>query len=187
MKIEDSGLTPMRDDARMENADDPRWTNDPRRVLVAEDDSTIRCVIATLLLRRGFAVSAVVDGEQAWEALRRQPFDALVTDNQMPGLTGLKLIERIRAAGLKLPVIVVSGSFSAEEARNHPELHIDQVFPKPFNPSELVKAVQLALFPGGDFAAGDARVRRGQFNKAAQLSTRKTKPHDHYEQSDSLK
>jgi CheY-like chemotaxis protein len=163
----------MRDDARMENADDPRWMNDSRRVMVAEDDSIIRYVIATLLLGRGFAVTAVDDGEQAWEALRRQPFDALVTDNQMPGLTGLKLIEQIRAAGLKLPVIVVSGSFSAEEARNHPELHIDQVFSKPFNPSELVKAVQLALFSGGDFAAGDARVRKA--NSTRQLNCQRAK------------
>ena len=116
-----------------------------RRILVADDDALIRQLISSALSRNGFEVNAVSDGEQVWEALCHEHYDLLVTDNEMPRLTGTKLIERIRDAGMSLPVIVASGTFSMEWARNNPQLQIAAVIPKPFGLLELLDAVRNVL------------------------------------------
>ena len=116
-----------------------------RRILIAEDDDLIRWIISNTLSEDGYTVNAAADGEEAWEALHHDAYDLLVTDNDMPRLTGLKLIERIRKAGMALPVIVASGTFSAESVRDYPELQIAAVIPKPFHKLEFLDSVRKVL------------------------------------------
>ena len=87
-----------------------------RRILVADDDEGIRRLISAVLARAGFDVNTASDGQQAWEALLHEPYDLLVTDNEMPRLAGVELIARIRDAGMSLPVIVASGTFYRGES-----------------------------------------------------------------------
>ena len=115
------------------------------RILIAEDDDLIRQIISDLLVGDGYVVNAVADGEEAWEALRHDDYDLLVTDNSMPRLTGIKLIERIRQAGMSLPVMVASSSFFAWNLREYPHLQIAAVIPKPFDRSEFLDAVRNIL------------------------------------------
>jgi CheY-like chemotaxis protein len=126
----------------------------PRRILVAEDE-LLRQLISSVLVDDGFAVDTAADGQEAWEALRDGHYDLLVTDNEMPRLAGLELIERIRKEGLNLPVIVASGSCSAERTRNDPQLRVAAVLSKPFDLFELVRAVRLALQALGRGASAD--------------------------------
>ena len=116
-----------------------------RRILIAEDDNMIRQIISDFLVNEGYVVNAVADGEQAWEALRRDDYDLLVTDNSMPRLTGIKLIERIRKEGMSLPVIVASSSFFAWNLREYPHLQIAAVLPKPFGELEFLDTVRNVL------------------------------------------
>jgi len=115
------------------------------RILVAEDDPTICRLIAGVLENDGFLVNMTYDGEQAWETLNLNRYDLLITDNEMPHLTGLELIERIRKAGMSLPIIVSSGSFSVESVRNFAQLQISAIIPKPFRLSEFPDTVRDAL------------------------------------------
>jgi len=115
------------------------------RILVADDDEGIRLIISAVLAHAGFEVSAASDGQQAWEALLDGHYDLLVTDNEMPGLPGIKLIERIREEGMSLPVIVVSGTFPLDRMRNDPQLQIAAVLPKPFGTGELLNTVRHVL------------------------------------------
>jgi CheY-like chemotaxis protein len=117
----------------------------PRRILVADDDEVIRYLISTILDDADFNVDAASDGQQAWESLLHEHYDLLVTDNQMPRLAGIDLIERIRDAGRSLPVIVASGTFPVEQVRNDPQLQIAAVLPKPFCTSELLNTVRHVL------------------------------------------
>jgi CheY-like chemotaxis protein len=116
-----------------------------RRILIAEDDDIVRWIISNTLADEGYTVEVAADGEEAWEALRQDAYDLLVTDNDMPRLTGLKLIERIRKAGMVLPVIVASGTFSAESVRDYPQLQIAAVIPKPSRKLEFLDAVRNVL------------------------------------------
>jgi DNA-binding NtrC family response regulator len=116
-----------------------------RRILVADDDEFIRQLVSTALADDGFAVSSAADGEEAWEALHREHYDLLVTDNEMPRLAGINLIERIRKAGMSLPVIIASGTFPVERVRGNPQLQIAGALTKPFGIPQLLDSVHHVL------------------------------------------
>jgi DNA-binding response OmpR family regulator len=115
------------------------------RVLVAEDEPTIRRVAVRLLASSGYEAEGAEDGEAAWTALNRAPFDLLITDHCMPRLTGVELLKRLRTARMELPVIMVSGCMPTEELGRHPWLRVDDRLLKPYSASELLRRVAAAL------------------------------------------
>ncbi len=117
----------------------------PPRILVAEDDEGMRFFLSTVLAHAGFKVKTVCDGQQAWEGLHQGYYDLLVTDNQMPRLAGIDLIQRMRASGISLPVIMASGTFPADGGQELPQLRIAAVLTKPFDSGSLLDAVRGAL------------------------------------------
>jgi CheY-like chemotaxis protein len=127
------------------------------RILVADDDEGMRCLSSNVLSDTGFDVHVACDGEQAWDALCHGHFDLLITDNDMPRLTGMKLIERIRETGMQLPVIIASGSVLTASAHESPQLQIAAVLSKPFSIAELINAARFALF---SFDRNDGRAER---------------------------
>lgn len=80
------------------------------RVLIAEDQAMLRGALAALLGLEGDieVTAAVADGEAAWRELQRDPPDILLTDIEMPGLTGLELAQRIRRHELPVKVVIVT-------------------------------------------------------------------------------
>ena len=142
------------------NSSEPPVPGRPGRILVADDDEAVRCLISIALADAGFNVNAVSDGQEAWEALLHKHYDLLVTDNEMPRLPGIKLIERIREQGMSLPVIIASGTFPVERVRNDPQLQIAATLPKPFRISELLDTVKNVLAsPRGDTTKHNASAR----------------------------
>jgi two-component system sensor histidine kinase and response regulator WspE len=95
------GVTPARQAAR---------ESDRRRVLVVDDSITVREVERQLLTRQGYDVSVAVDGKDGFNMLRSGSFDLLVTDVDMPRMTGIELIRAVRreASLAQLPIIIVS-------------------------------------------------------------------------------
>jgi CheY-like chemotaxis protein len=85
------------------------------RILLVEDDATLRETLSVGLQRSAYDVSSAGDGEEGWDALCAVPFDALITDNEMPRLTGLDLLRRMRARPLGIPVILTSGNLPWDE------------------------------------------------------------------------
>ncbi|MDX2166674.1 MAG: response regulator [Deltaproteobacteria bacterium] len=81
-----------------------------RRVLVVEDSLTVREMERRVLERAGYAVDLAIDGMEGWNALRRGDYDLVLTDIDMPRLTGLELVRRLRADPRlrALPVVIVS-------------------------------------------------------------------------------
>jgi len=121
--------------------------NPSPRVLVVDDDLHVRELIETYLLRAAFRVDTVADGAAAWDALNVDSYRLLITDHQMPKLTGLQLIKKLRSENMTLPVILVSGTIPHEEIKRHPELAIVATLPKPFSATELLDTVQKVLNP----------------------------------------
>jgi two-component system, chemotaxis family, chemotaxis protein CheY len=113
-----------------------------KRVLVLDDDADMLSVYASTLARAGYTADAAGDGEHGWEALCAVEYDLLLTDNDMPRLTGVELIARLRRAGMTLPVIIATGSIVLPEGGDGERLGLASVLHKPFTPDELVGAVQ---------------------------------------------
>lgn len=123
---------------------------EPVRLLVAEDDPCVSRLIYMVLTGAGFEVGTVSDGEAAWNALHHEHFDLLVTDNEMPRLSGLNLIGRMRREGMSLPVIMTSGSFLMDTVPDAADLQISALLPKPFDPMQLLSTVRHALPPSDE-------------------------------------
>ena len=118
------------------------------RVLVVEDDPTIREVVVRYLEREGLEVEAVGDGRDALEAAARQWPDLVVLDLMLPGIDGLEVCRRLRARG-PVPVIMLTARGDEEDRVLGLELGADDYVVKPFSPRELTARVRAVLRRAG--------------------------------------
>jgi DNA-binding response OmpR family regulator len=81
------------------------------------------------------------DGEGAWERLRSEVFDLLITDHMMPRLTGLNLIKRLRDANMTVPSILISGNPPTDESDLLLLIQPGRFLQKPFNLASLLDVV----------------------------------------------
>jgi DNA-binding response OmpR family regulator len=123
----------------------PRHTNPSSRILVVEDDVGIRSLNTQALLHSGYAVDAAEDGAAAWQALNSDSYDLIITDHNMPKLTGVELLKKLRAARMALPVILVSAAMPTEELDRHPWLQIEATLLKPYTIAQLLGTVKHVL------------------------------------------
>jgi len=123
--------------------------NPSQRILVVEDDAAIRQLNAQVLVRSGYRVDAAEDGAAGWEALHAKNFNLLITDHDMPKLSGLELVKKVRSARMTLPVILATGALPEEELERHPWLQLAATLLKPFSPDQLLETVQEVLRAAG--------------------------------------
>jgi len=116
------------------------------RIMVVEDDVLIRSVSTKALAREGYQVDFAENGVRAWKALHLNRYDLLITDNNMPKMTGLQLVRKLRAAGIELPVVLASGSQLEDAVLKDAMLNFAAVIPKPFTLDELIATVKKVLF-----------------------------------------
>ncbi len=117
----------------------------PQRILVAEDDDDSRALIKRYLEGKGYAVTAVADGDHALAALAGEGVDLAVLDHMMPGRTGLEVLAAVRAAGNAVPIIMATAVTSPEQIVQALEQGADDYVTKPFSPSVLAARVALRL------------------------------------------
>lgn len=118
-----------------------------RRILVVDDDPDLRSLLALLLLGAGYRVTCAEDGEAGWDALCASSYDGVITDQEMPRLTGLELLRRIRAGPLRLPVILISGAIPWHDADLARLLPQGLALEKPFALTELLTRVSDTFGP----------------------------------------
>jgi len=116
-----------------------------RRILLVDDDEDTRYLEGIMLSSAGYTVDTAADGEEAWKMLLSFPYDLLLSDHNMPRLCGLDLVERIRAAGMSLPIIINSGRLDLGEASNHHHLDLAMILHKQFGFAEVLDAVKRIL------------------------------------------
>ena len=121
-------------------------TDDPRGlVLVVEDDRAIADLVRLYLRREGFGVQVETDGAAALEAVGRLHPAAVVLDIGLPGLDGIEVCRRMRAAGDWTPVLFVTARDDEVDRIVGLELGADDYVTKPFSPRELVARVRTVL------------------------------------------
>ena len=108
-------------------------------VLVADDSSFIRALIVDTLRDLGVTdIKQAADGREALTVFRRQEFDLIVIDWQMPRMSGLEVVEAIRAAGHQMPILMVTATGTAREnVIDAVRMGVSDYLLKPFNPATL--------------------------------------------------
>jgi DNA-binding response OmpR family regulator len=123
----------------------PYETNPPRRILVAEDNRAIRQLNRRILTDSGYEVDAAENGEVAWDSLQLNSYDLLITDNDMPKLSGVDLLQKLFAASMALPVIMLTGRMPTKELKQQPWLEIEAMLLKPCAIDEFLATVRNVL------------------------------------------
>lgn len=113
------------------------------RLLVVDDDPSIRLVLAKALTRFGYEVSLAESGPHALAQLDDQPgIDAVLSDVDMAPMTGPQLVERIHERHPGMPILYVTGSAGAADLRHDPSIAL---IPKPINLTQLKNAVEAMI------------------------------------------
>lgn len=114
-------------------------------VLVADDDNSLVEIISQILTFAGYDVVVATDGEQAWQAYLERGCDLLLTDQDMPRLSGLELVDRIRSHGGSVPIVLTSGRVACEDIPDILRDQIDAVIAKPLTIDLLLETIRGAL------------------------------------------
>ncbi|QEG38575.1 response regulator [Roseimaritima ulvae] len=117
-------------------------------ILIAEDNPGLARVLSYKLRASGFQTSVANDGTAAWQQFQDCQPDAVLSDHEMPGMTGVELCEQIRRSTTHagVPFILVTGRQLELQATGIVEqLDIQALFAKPFSPKDIVRTLQQCL------------------------------------------
>lgn len=121
------------------------------RILVVDDDPDIHALLASSMADTGWILDAAYDGTEALERLQPGAYNLVITDIGMPGLDGLKLLEKIQQRSPSTPVLVMTAQNTPENVVRAIRERAFSFFSKPFSPDAVVNMVQDALVvPIGD-------------------------------------
>lgn len=115
------------------------------RILVVEDDVDLRRITSGILVEAGYEVESAEDGEIAWQMIQRNDYALVITDNNMPRLTGIELLRLLHSERIAIPVILLTGQLPTDEMRRSPDLKIEAVIIKPYTEMGLLTVVTNVL------------------------------------------
>ncbi len=112
------------------------------RILIVEDDAALASGIARILEGEGHAVDVMAKGEQAVLGARQERFDMMILDVGLPGIDGFEVLRRLRAAGDRTPVLVLTARDALDDRIHGLDLGADDYMAKPFAMPELAARVR---------------------------------------------
>ena len=113
------------------------------RILLADDEPSIRRLYQQMLEGNGYDIVAAIDGKEALERVTNESFDLMILDLNMPILDGFEVMTKMKEAGKKTPVIVMTGHFPEEVVEDRLEgLSVVEVLRKPVMITTLLNAVK---------------------------------------------
>lgn len=116
-----------------------------RRILIVEDDRTLRQALTFNLEREGYEVRSAVDGQQALDWARNDRFDLLLLDVMLPGMSGIEVLRVLRSEGLATPVIILSAKGDEIDRVVGLKVGADDYVAKPFSRPELLARIEAVL------------------------------------------
>ena len=115
------------------------------RILVVDDESSMRLGLTEVLERAGFAVTAVDSGPAALDALGAQPHALVLSDMRMPGMTGAQLLANVQERHPGLPMVMMTAYGTVEDAVSAMKTGAREFLTKPFSPQEVLHVVRALL------------------------------------------
>src|SRR5476651_800558 len=121
-------------------------SNNPQaKILVVDDDMRLRDLLRRYLAEQGFNVVTAENAQAMNKLWLRERYDLLVLDLMLPGEDGLSICRRLRGAGDKTPIIMLTAKGEDVDRIVGLEMGADDYLPKPFNPRELVARIHAVL------------------------------------------
>jgi two-component system response regulator MprA len=117
----------------------------PAHLVIAEDDRAVRESVTRALELEGYEVEAVADGVAALEVAGREGVDLLILDLGMPNIDGLTVCRRLRSAGSRLPILVLTARTEVSDRVSGLDAGADDYLPKPFSLDELLARLRALL------------------------------------------
>lgn len=115
------------------------------RILVVDDEESIRDLCARVLTRAGYVVATAPSGEDAIVRLQEEAFDLMISDIRMPGISGLEVLEHAKTTFPAIRVVLITGFGTPQTLTRARQSGADRILTKPFNPMELLAAVKESL------------------------------------------
>src|SRR5579875_1447573 len=119
--------------------------NEQIRLLVVDDEPAIRRALRTTLQELGFEVIEASRGEEALHLVRSHPFDVVLLDLNMPGIGGMKTLERLRSSCPRLPILILTVRDEEHDKVDALEMGADDYITKPFSMRECVARIRAAV------------------------------------------
>jgi two-component system response regulator PilR (NtrC family) len=129
----------------------------PLKILVVDDERSMRELLEILLLRHGYDVQCARSGSEALNMIQGRPFDLVITDIRMQPVNGLEVLKQCKAMSPRTPVIMISAYASTELAVEAMNEGAYDFFPKPFNNEQILSVISNALYTN----RGDDRTLNG--------------------------
>ena len=119
-----------------------------KKILIVDDEIHIVHVVAIKLRNNGYEVISAENGAEAFDLVCKEKPDIVVTDLQMPVMTGIELVEKLRSneTTRDIPVITLTARSFSMDKEQQESLQISQCISKPFSPKELLRCVEDILY-----------------------------------------
>lgn len=119
------------------------------KILIVEDDELVAHVLAAVLTNYNYAVEEAFNGQAAWDLIQTFDYDLILLDVILPEIDGITLCRKIRAHGLQMPILLLTGCDSSHEKAIGLDAGADDYLVKPFDEEELVARIRALLRRGG--------------------------------------
>lgn len=116
-----------------------------RKILIVDDAGPVVVLCVNVLQALGYAVKGANRGEAALELMRREPFDLMVLDYKMPGMTGFEVFQQARTLHPGMAVVLVTGHGTPEIINEANRMGFSAILLKPFTSDELRSTVEKVL------------------------------------------
>ena len=129
--------------------------NIKKRIFIADDEAALLHTMAFTLRRKGYEVAIAEDGKNALSQITEayqndKSFDLIITDIQMPGLSGLELITKIRETGIDTPILAITGFGNMQMVVELMRAGCKDYLDKPFSMNEFLDRISKLLFQKGE-------------------------------------
>jgi two-component system response regulator PilR (NtrC family) len=115
------------------------------KILVVDDEQSLRDVLSIMLKRAGYAVTSAMDGEEAIEFLNKEIFDLVITDLRMPKLDGMEVLKAVKSASPETVVLIITAFATADSAVEAMKQGAYDYLTKPFQVDEVQLIIRNAL------------------------------------------
>lgn len=115
------------------------------KLLYAEDEMSMSEAVTDILKYHNYTVDAVYNGVDAYDYASSEHYDGIILDIMMPGLSGIEVLEKLRKAGNKTPVLLLTAKAEVEDRVEGLDAGADDYLPKPFSMKELLARIRAML------------------------------------------